>query len=162
MTDTEIIRRVEQDILDPEFRKFNLRRRRSMLAVGHLLKVFGDSVRDLNRGIGVETFEQARFRVNFMTYALGHCLRWLAESQVSSIAFPDERWETIDNEAAEFLRWGIEYTFIANDHTAWSRGLMTASVDHATSRIAFRFTKDTAPAFFVRPIEAQQRTIHQR
>jgi hypothetical protein len=162
MEEKELIWQVERDVLDQQHRQLDLFRRRSPLAVGHLLKVYGDGIRDVNRGVDTRTFVEARFKVNMMGYGLGHCLRWLLENQVTSVVLPAERWEVLDREAAEFLGWGTAYSLLANDRTAWKANLITAEVDQARKRITFGLPAAADGCWFVQQIEAQQATIDER
>ena len=162
MDEMERIRQVERDVLDQEHRRLDLINRRSPLAIGHLLKVYGDAVRDVNRGVDTKTFIHARFKVNMIGYGLGHCLRWLLENQVTSVVLPAEQCEVLDREAAEFLGWGTAYALLANDRTAWKANLITAEIDEARKRISFGVPAAADCRWFVQQIEAQQATIDER
>ena len=162
MTDEELIRQVEDDVLDQEYRHFDLLSRRSWLAVGHLFKVFGDIVRDLNRRIGVDLFSQARFVVNSNVYGLEHCLRWLLQNQVKLVVLPTENWKTLDNESTKFLIWGTKYSFLANEHTVWSRNKIRVEIDQANKRITFGDPVGVDCGWLVQQLEAQQTTIDDR
>ena len=161
MDEKELIWQVERDVLDQEHRRLGFISRRSPLAVGHLLKVYGDAVRDVSRGVDTRTFIEARFKINMMGYGLGHCLRWLLENQVASVILPAERWDVLDREAAEFLGWGTAYALLANDRTAWKANLITAEVDQSHKRITFGLP-DADLRWFVQQVEAQQVTIDER
>lgn len=162
MNDRDLIWQVEREVLDQEHRRLALFCRRSPLAVGHLLKIYGDAIRDANRGVNTKTFVEARFKINMLGYGLGHCLRWLLANQVASVVLPAERWEVLDREAAEFLGWGTTYALLANDRTAWKAGLITAAVDRSHKRITFDLPAEADGRWFVQQVEAQQTTIDER
>jgi hypothetical protein len=112
MDEAELIRQVEKDVLDQEYRRLALFRRRSPLAVGHLLKVYGDAIRDVNRGVDTKTFIRSRFKVNMIGYGLPRSplprvyggvpsrfgagcrrgVRWRREESEMSALAEDGRW----------------------------------------------------------------------
>jgi len=160
--DEPAIRKVESEVLDKQHASLRLIRRRTDLAIGHLLKAFGDSTRDLQHDRDPNKFRATRYKVNAMVYGLGHCLRWLLAEPIRSILQADDSWQTLGVEAAEFLRWGIQYGQLANDHTAWSHGLIDASFDGQAKRIVFYTPKAAESRYFVRQVEAQQTSVDAR
>jgi hypothetical protein len=136
---SEIIRKVENSILDQRYKQYALMNRPPELAIPHLLKMFGHIERDISNS--EELRERSLLgRMQFLDItveALGYCLRWTIEAPKSHIYLPKASWFRLDLEAQEFLGWGINYARLVCDHIGWSRGFLNASVDQAEKKIRF-------------------------
>ena len=109
------VRRIEKTVLDEYHKHCGLMRRPHDLSIGHLLKVYGDVVRDFERSKGTDAvFYRNRFIVNSLAHGVAHCFRWLNEAAEPQVLLPKASWQTLDQEAVEFLTWGAKYALLAN------------------------------------------------
>jgi|GEM_PF-5890694 len=74
-----------------------------------------------------------------VTEAAEHALRWILSTCPKGTHRPGADWEKKDAEASELLGWAIGYSQLYVDHTAWSRGMMTARVDEQARTIVFDY-----------------------
>lgn len=154
------IREVEGDVLDQHHKQFNLLKRPYESALEHILCVYGDAVRkfEQQKGRGA-TFRRQRYVINTFTHALSHCFRWIEEEAPKEIVVPNISRNTLDEEAKSLLLWAAQYDNLAADHSAWSRGLISAGIDEQSRTITFSHPEDADALRFTRQIEARQALI---
>ncbi len=154
------IRRVEEEILDQEYTKFKIPHRDRNLALGHLLKTAGDLWHDERRSQdNRQRFTSARFTI--MLGGLGHCIRWLTNTAARRIRLPNATWQELDQEAREFLVWGMQYHLLTIDHIAWSRNMLQANVDIANQIIRFFPASNYDELFLLSQQSDEQRLLEE-
>ena len=140
----EGIRYVEANVLDKYYEKQPLLQRCQIEAVSHLLKVYGNLVREFDAAellqLATNTWLTEQ---NLWSRALEQSLRWVLKHCKPSSTFSKDPWRTIDEEALLLLSWARSYVKLCDDHTSASRGLCVASLNEDLHEIRFQL-KDTA------------------
>jgi hypothetical protein len=137
VTDDLLLRRLEAELVDREHLKCVLFRRGQQTAVSHLLKVFGDLLREYETG-SIDRPWATRLTMAQLTHeATEHALRWILAKCPVGTHRPGIDWEKKDDEAVALLQWAIQYAMLYTDHTAWSRGVMRATVAHEEKVVRF-------------------------
>lgn len=134
MTDNEIIRDVERKYLDEEYKNYKLIQLTDNISTLYILKKFGDISRDFN-SLDVSNFAKSQELFYFL-HGIGHCIRWIS-SKNESIDRKEYSFDELDNFALKLILWSKEYASIANQHIAWSRGIINAKVDNNIKKISF-------------------------
>lgn len=124
------IRQVETNVLDRKHLSNRIFKLSHENAVRRLLKTFGDATRDMAR------YWDSR-EYTWWVKSLNHCLRWAYEECPTEGFSEDPDWRTQDKSALDLLLWGVTYARLFNDHVAWSRGLIQASIDRPNKTITF-------------------------
>lgn len=133
------IRDIEANVLDKYYEKQPLLQRCQVEAVSHLLKLYGNLVRDFNSNELLQLSGDSWLtEQKLWIRALGQSLRWVLKLCKSSITFSKDPWHTIDEEAFALLSWARLYIKLCDDHTAASRGLYVASLDEDLQEIRFQ------------------------
>lgn len=140
----ELIREIEQNKLDVEFEKYPITDLIDDISIPYLLKIYGDIHREF------VTFNRSDFvsrrELYVLLQATGHCIRWVT-SKIGHKLEDNLTSEDLNNFALELLLWGREYSLVANQFIAWSRGLISAEIDLSKKEIEF-FPPDKTEMFF--------------
>lgn len=152
------IRFVEREILDKEYARFKILHRDRNLATGHILKIAGDFWRDEGRSQRTDRLP-VKIGLDVMLGGLSHCVRWITTSQQKQIRLPKATWRELDQEALDFLVWGMQYHSISVDHILWSRNMLLANVDTTTKTIKFSPFSDFDIIFFLSQQSDQQHAL---
>src|SRR5262249_39317087 len=120
-----------------------LLRRGELEAASHLLKVYGNVVRDFFSPelLQVPT-DSWRTELELWTRALEQSLRWTLVHCQPRKQFSEDSWSQIDEEALSLLSWARSYVKLCIDHATASRGHYIASCDEVCREIGFRFKSD--------------------
>ncbi len=153
-----MIRWVETNILDKQYKKYRLALRRQDEAIPHLLKVTGDFWRELTNSPS-QSNRVSKPTFDVVLGALGHCIRWIINSPPSQVHLPRVSSRELDEEAADFLGWAIHYHMLYLDHVAWSRGWLEAIVDEDSRTIEFSFRTDVDKQFLVAQLVDLEETV---
>lgn len=154
------IREVEGSVLDQHHKQFSLLNRPYDLALKHILRVYDDAARQFEQKKGTGAiFRRQRYVINSFTHALSHCVRWIEAETPKAIILPDISQNTLDEEAKALILWAAQYDSLASDHSAWSRGLISADIDEQSRTITFSHPKDADALTFSRQVEAKQALI---
>ena len=133
------IREVEAQILDKHHEEQALLRRSQVEAVSHLLKMYGNIVREfLSPELRQVPTNSWLTELEFWTRALEQSLRWALEYCQANNRLSGESWRQIDEEALSLLSWAHSYVKLCIDHTAASRGRYMASFDENRREIRFQ------------------------
>lgn len=155
--DNELLRRIEQEVLDQHRRQCGLLARHENVAVEVLLRCYAQILRDLRTGKIPKPSDDAKSQTaNEGLRGLGHCLRWIRECCPSRLVVPSATPYVLAREALELLQWGVAYDPIWNEHSAYSRRLVNTEVDQRNKVITFLPRRDVNPRFFVTQIEAKK------
>jgi hypothetical protein len=140
MSDSELIREFERDILDRHHESYKFFDYSQDIVIPYLLQVVGDTERfrdELVNGGHTET-NIATYLSNMM-HGLGHCIRWLInrkpELQVKEDF--DGTYSEVHEMAADFLGWGTGYHMIAQEFITWSRAIKKAVLNSQEKWITF-------------------------
>jgi hypothetical protein len=137
------IREVEAQVLDKHHEGQPLLRRGELEAVSHLLKVYGNVIRDF-RSPELLQLPTDRWltELQLWTRALEQSLRWTLVHCLPKKEFSGDSWSEIDNEALSLLSLARSYVKLCVDHTVACRGHYIASCDEVTREIRFRVKSD--------------------
>jgi hypothetical protein len=157
--DQQTIRDIERRVLDKKYTQFSLFHRPPDTALAHLLKVYGHIERELKSN---EAFKDMSFlkRVSVsqsMLSSLGHCVRWLATPPQQPIALPPATWQELDEEALRWLAWGKDYAKLVADHSTWTQGITSVTIDRDTRTITFTYPDNLNILSLLHQSAAQQR-----
>lgn len=134
----ELIRNIEQTVLDTHHYSKPIFRKPAFQAIGHLLKVYGNLHRDFDSPAFAKFSDQTLSQhVIIFSQALEWCVRWIATQCPNSTNASTDHWKTIDKQIISLLEWGVQYARLVCAHTAWSRGEMVADADKASQTITF-------------------------
>ena len=140
MTDTELIRAFERDILDRHHESYNFFRYSEDIVIPYLLQTLGDTERYRDELInnGQSETNVSVYFTNMM-YGLGHCIRWLIKrnSELPALDHFDGTYSDIHEAAADFLSWGTGYHMSAQEFIGWSRGIKHAELDKELKSVTF-------------------------
>lgn len=155
--DEKILRRIENEILDRQHRNFAIIERHEVDATRSLLLTYGNVLRGLRNGAIEKPNDNAKSETaNQGLRAIGHCLRWIHTDCPSMIDVATPAKTRLNNESLELLRWGVDYDPLWNQHSAFSRGLIEATVAEPSKTITFLPKQDVHPSFFCKQIEAKK------
>lgn len=163
--DISLIRKIENELLDCEYKKYAILHRSNDLALGYLLKIYGDISRDLTNFPNDYTEQMINMIVTLMERGLAHCIRWILRSTSSSdrkvlpSEVPRVNNTALNNEAAEFLTFGREYHTIFMDHVAWSRDAMNVSIDQTSKIVRFSNKPNLDWGFYESQFQASNEEI---
>lgn len=119
-----IIRKIEEDILDQNFLNYKLITYNETLSIPHLLKVYGDIVREFESNSSIERSDFALWKsLTLFLGGLNHCIRWVVNSRGEDLG-NHLTFREKDEMALEFLCWGKNYNEIAQQFVAWSRNMI--------------------------------------
>ena len=146
---TDLIRKVEREVLDTYHRTFALLRRSQKVAIVNLLRIHGNSLREMRRSYAASTDTAIITRLNALTAGTTQAIRWaLTETEANgdnyTVATPQ-----LDRETMDLWVWATNYMSLAADHIAWSRGVLAAAVDENTRTISFHPSRDYDHSFFI-------------
>ncbi len=151
------IREIEANILDKEFLKFKLMHRSQDDAIPHMLKIVGDFWRESDDNVTSPALFKPK--VDLLLGGLSHCIRWIVSSQEKIIKLPKATNFELDQEAIDFLGWGMHYHMLFTDHVAWSRGMINASIDESSRTIEFSFKSVFDTKLYLANLLEFERTI---
>ncbi len=143
------VRRLEETVLDREYRRFNLINRNDEVAILELFRVFGDAVRGVIHDPGPATERQRQHLMDEQAAALGHCFKWIAEESEHTILPADPSPRTIVQEALALLEWGGYYHELYLDHVAFWRKEKVAAVDYERRTVEIRYRAPFDPFFLI-------------
>lgn len=124
-------------------------RRPQWLALGHLLKLAGDLLRDLPVPDGTSGTVSQRASVQSVVRGLAQAARWVLADTEDQPTEEGHDWRVLDVEASELLVWGVDYARLATDHIMWSRGLLTCAPDPVARTIQFGPPSQAALTFML-------------
>ena len=140
-TESQKIREIEASVLDQAHQSQSLLNRHQSQAVGHLLKLYGGLHRDSEHFLKLP-LTTSKQHFNYFRMALEHCLRWTIAECPTGNETQTASFEVLDKEALELFSWGLEYSRIASDHVAWSRGELKATINESSKKIHFSLTHE--------------------
>jgi len=136
MSDT--LEKIENEILDKEFLKYDISYWNHNIAIGHLLKNYGNIVRSLINDAPIDTVseELANSVLLLILKGLGRCCKWILSQDGDVI--PKPSFEEKDKEAFKFLMWGQDYEVLASLHTAYWKNVIHCKTDFESKTIEFK------------------------
>lgn len=156
MDDSQLIRKLESEVLDQEYRKYPILGTAPTQVFPYFLKNLGDIQRDLQQGyIGSSPISNRTFLTTVL-HATGHCLRWALEIS-KPISKPFTNHEDLTNQAGDLLQWAVSYSILSADHIAWSRGIVDSEIDRTRRVISFHLPPQRDYLFLVTQHEVVER-----
>jgi len=153
-----ILRQVEAEVLDTYRRRFPILSREQDAAIEAVFREIAHVVRNLrmNRP-DARTVAEKHSIASDGVAGLGHCIRWIIHDCPWRILLPTATSRQIlQQEAMAMLKWGVVYHPLWGQHSAYSRGLATISVDKSTKTITFIPDMEVDHRFFVSQMEAKK------
>lgn len=133
-----MIRYLETNILDEEYKNYKLIYRPEELGLFYLLQLLGDIWRKLVIEDGTEfSYFQMSNTIGTSINGVGHCIRWFNKGLSHKVMLPDADRETLFEEASSLLVWSQNYSKLCQDHVAWSKKMMNAEVDEIKRKVTF-------------------------
>ena len=144
-----VIRRLEETVVDREYRRFDLIYRNDEIAIPELFRVFGDAVRGIIHDSGQTTERQRQNLMDEQASALGHCFRWIAGEPEHTVLLDEPSPQRVMQEALDLLEWGVRYHELYLDHVALSRGEKVAAVNEEERTVEIRYRNPFDPFFLI-------------
>ena len=121
MTDAEIARKLERDLLDRKHLDFPFLARSQRTSISYFLEMYADTLRYVHSKEEIDNM-QLKPAANALLRGLDCGLRLLLRDTNVDIDSQEEvDRQTIQKEAVEFLEWSNIYGVLSLDYTAWSR-----------------------------------------
>lgn len=139
MDDYQQIRKFETEVLDKSHEKYPFFQYSDNIVIPYVLQVYGDTERHRENLIrqGHNDRNLSIF-LNNMLHGLGHCVRWIANRDISNLKdITTETYSQLHNMASDFLGWGIGYHMIAQEFVTWSRKIKKATINVLKKEITF-------------------------
>jgi len=153
----ELFRRVEHEVLDQQHRHFDLLLRSEEVAIDAVLRAYADVLRGLRTGRIPKAGADAKTQTaNEGMRGLAHCLRWIRAYCPATLHVPTPPADQLAREGLDLLRWGVTYDPLWNQHSAYSGGLATMSLDERAKTITFSPSHAVDARFFVTQVEAKK------
>lgn len=145
---SQLVREIEQTILDKEHERCKLLYTSSIISIPYLLKVFGDTVRDPSLITNYPEFTSKRI-LHQLVLAISQSIKWVIRINdkvgVDNIVLsPSE----ISDQTADMIKWAFEYTALAQQFTAWSQGYVDVDIDLELKTIRFKAIDQTVSHFY--------------
>jgi hypothetical protein len=155
--DDNVLRRIEDDVLDRHHLDKRLLTRNCGIATHALLQRYGQILRGLRTGAIPKINNDAKSQTaQEGLRGLAHCLRWVHKHCPAKLYVPSADSNVIADEALELLQWAVKYDPIWNQHSAYSRGLFMADVNEAEKIITFIPHRQVHPRFLCTQTEAKK------
>lgn len=134
------IRDVEINILDKYHENQPLLQRSQIEAISHILKVYGNILREFDLAESNQTRTGNRLTEEILlALALEQCLRWVLTSCKLISSSSQDSWQIIDEEAMSLISWARLYVKLCADYTALFRGYYIATLNEALHEIRFDY-----------------------
>jgi hypothetical protein len=156
-SDTQIIRYVEDNVLDQKYKQYPFFYRQSDITIPYLLKILGGLDRSIDTiEEGISLYRRRSIIQNILN-AISHSLRWISKSE-GQVLLPPTYGKQIEEEAMEALGWGVSYAMLVQDHVAFSRDELIGKVDVNNKTISFEHRVDFDP--FILLTQAASEELH--
>lgn len=131
------IREIEYDILDNEFKKYELITYKNQVSIPYLLKAYGDLMRELKSQRFAMRSEFALWKaLGGFSDGLTHCLKWVINNPGKEVA-EELNYEEKHERALDFLVFGKQYHSVAQHYIAWSRKMINVKLNENQRDIEF-------------------------
>lgn len=134
--DQDLIRHIEGTLLDTHHRKFLALGLPLNISVPFILKLYGDATRDSNAIMNYNEFTFRRI-MHQLVLAISQAIKWVINDGKSNINAEPLTYVEINPLINDLVGWAFEYTAIAQQFTAWSRGFLDVEIDKSKKEICF-------------------------
>ncbi|MBA9085992.1 hypothetical protein FHR92_002464 [Fontibacillus solani] len=158
-TDVNIIRKVENEVLDVEYKQYHFIHWPNELAVPMIFKYLGDILRDFKSDNSLKQLDylQQLYLTNQILSGIEWSLRWLNKKPTIRMHNYYYSTQKAEVQITELMEWAIKYSQISVNYVAWTRGLLEVTVDEANKHIIFNAPMGTETKFFLSQLNAQNR-----
>lgn len=137
--DESIFRRIESDVLDTYYKKFECIHFPEDYAVPYILQCLGDITRNIVNTEFRETRSDESINTFLHQLLLGadKAIRWALTTKSKKYILNPVDYPKFQAAAAELVQWGIDYVLLEHLHIAYSRGFIDCRLSVDKKEIEF-------------------------
>ncbi|GIP35968.1 hypothetical protein [Paenibacillus sp. J2TS4] len=149
--DIRIIRKIEKEYVDEEYKKYKIIYRANDLTIPLLLKFLGDFIRDLDNDNSLKliNYLQRNYLNSHVISGVEHCFRWLSKKPAITLPTSIYTSHEAESEIKNLIGWAIQYSKISINYVAWSRGLIHATLHETKKHISFAVPEEANIKFII-------------
>jgi len=134
--DEKLIRTIENTVLDVHHKKYEALGLPLHVSIPFLLKVYGDATRDSSAKSKHPGFTFRRI-LHQLILSISQSIKWVIKDAKPTIEVQPLTYIDINPTINDLVRWSFEYTGLAQQFTAWSRGFVDVSIDAPNKKVTF-------------------------